>query len=189
MTAYEKGAANNLVKFSMQNDLAFEDAGVNINDEAPPSPNVLWSSNKIANIINQLLQYYKQQPQYQYQPPPPPPPQEPQPPPKPEPEPLDYNKSQYRYNKAHLNLTGPYGGSIDVTMPRFGGFHRRGHRDSRFHRIFHPSFLASLVIPSRQHYCDKCNYYMNHKYSSRWKNDIRPGSSCAPKCGCDKTGY
>lgn len=50
-------------------------------------------------------------------------------------------------------------------------------------RFLHLSYYLSFFIPSRQHYCNKCNFYMEHRFTSRWKNNIRPGSSCAPSCG------
>lgn len=62
----------------------------------------------------------------------------------------------------------------------------RGYRRHKIPKFFHPSYLVSFMIPSRQYYCDKCNYYLEHRFSSRWKDNLKPGSSCVNKCNCSQ---
>lgn len=180
MTAYEKGAANNLVKFSNYNDLAFEDTGVAIDDSSPPSKNILWTSEKINNQLENIINYIKQQstPEQSLQPV------------QPVQEPIQ--NEQLRNYRAGARLQGPYGGYVDVGLPtnfkkNFKGFSQRKNLNNGNHRLpklLHPSYLASFFIPNRQHYCDKCNNYLEHNIASRWKDNVKPGSSCVKKCNC-----
>lgn len=182
MTAYEKGAANNLVKFSNFNDLAFEDTGVAIDDSSPPSKNILWSSEKINTQLENIINYINQIPKQEIQQ------IQPQ-------EPIQ-NDKQFRYNinKSGARIQGPYGGYIDVGLPpnfkrNFRGLQYRRSKNNttenhRLPKILHPSYLASFLIPNRQHYCDKCNNYLEHSVASRWKDSVNPGSSCGKQCNC-----
>lgn len=49
---YEKGVPRNLVQFSEYPDLAFTDTGIRIDDNSDPNSNVLWTSEKINQLIN-----------------------------------------------------------------------------------------------------------------------------------------
>lgn len=41
----------------------------------------------------------------------------------------------------------------------------------KIYRLLRPSWWLSFVIPSRQHYCDKCCNYLEHTWSTVWNDD------------------
>lgn len=155
---YEKGAPRNLVQFSEYNDLAFTDTGVTINDTSKPSRNVIWSSDRVERRINEILGGGNPQ--------------------------------------SDVSLRGP-GASVNVNLPGLRGpggdeyypnnyrryFGTRGK--IRVFRVLRPSWWLSFIIPSRQHYCDKCCNYLDHTWSTVWNDNPRLANNkceCSSKC-------
>lgn len=164
---YEKGSPRNLVQFSEYNDLAFTDTGVQINDNAKPSKNVVWSSDKIERRLAELRGGM-------------PPPQS---------QMLGFDTPM-----GGANVRVPY--LYDTSGEKYPNGYRRywksGSRDPdhhswRFPRIFHPSWYLSFIIPSRKHYCDKCCNYLQHTWSTVWNDDpTLANNKCGGmnKCSC-----
>ena len=159
---YEKGAPRNLVQFSEYNDLAFTDTGVNINDNARPNRNTLWSSEKIESRIREMMGSPQQKRNFQMEGPA-----------RMMPQPMQ-------------SMVGPDAmGDEDEFYPN--GYRRymdgRGNNHHMF-RVLRPSWWLSWIIPSRQHYCDKCCNYMQHTWSTSWNDDPKLAScNCSKGCG------
>ncbi|QIH04905.1 hypothetical protein [Dasineura jujubifolia toursvirus 2a] len=141
---YEKGAPRNLVQFSEYNDLAFTDTGVSVNDNSKPSRNVIWSSDRVERRINEALG----------------------------------GSGQVAASGSGMGV----GGSLNVRFPMMQGEHEyypngyrrylsRNGRKFKFFRVLRPSWWLSFIIPSRQHYCDKCCNYLDHTWSTVWNDD------------------
>lgn len=161
---YEKGIPRNLVQFSEYNDLAFTDTGVSINDASAPNSNVLWSSEKIEQVLRDALGGNA---------------------------PPNQNQNQTFVQRNTLSggvnvnphahtatLGGPAGSYIRVGAPHF----RFG-----MPRFLKPTWLISWIIPSREHYCEKCCNYMEHKWASRYKDNATLNNfkcNCPAKCAC-----
>lgn len=164
---YEKGAARNLVQFSEYPDVAFTDTGLTIDDNSKPNKNVIWSSDRITEYVNNVIRSPQaQQPQY-YQPPPP-----------------QQQQPQISYRTEPVEKTS----WVKEDYGTYPNGYRKYYAPNKLHapRVIRPSWWMSWIIPSRQHYCDKCCNYLDHKWSSKWKDNPELANnkcSCNSKCG------
>lgn len=171
MTSYEKGAPKHLVQYGDPNsDLAFRDTGVVIDDNAMPSQNVVWSSEKIAQFLNGLSNNSNNGLGVGGS--------------------INQNGLQGGVNvgqstaSAKINL--PWANSKNTGEPeRFPNGYRRFAPHFKRPRMLRPSWYLSFVIPSRQHYCDKCCNYLDHVWSTKWNDNpslANKKCSCSSKC-------
>lgn len=172
--SYEKGEPKNLVCFSEYNDLAFSDTGVKLNDNSKPDRNTIWSSDRINRQIERRLAEMAP-------------------------------NTNIVANRDTIQVEGPNGSGIYYRSPRdaadMGGngryrrspeyypngyrryWNRGDHTRHHFFRVLRPSWWLSFVIPTRQHYCDKCCNYLEHTWSTVWNDDPSlANNSCSAKC-------
>lgn len=169
---YEKGAARNLVQFSEYPDIAFTDTGITVDDGSKPNKNVIWSSDRVTEYVNNIV---RNQQQY-YQPQPYRPVQQSTPP--------IVNNTFVQPERDQMTITSP---SPRWYKGEHHGNYTNGYRKyhsgrMRMPRGFRPSWWMSWIIPSRQHYCDKCCNYLDHKWSSVWKDNPELANN---KCSCN----
>lgn len=168
---YEKGTPRNLVQFSEYNDLAFTDTGVQINDNARPNKNIIWSSDKIERRLNEM----NRQMQNMGGRPMGPPPQQ------------QMNQMYTGVDTTHLR----YGHGPEHQHEYFPNGYRAYWKKHNGHhhvpRVFRPSYWLSYIIPSRRHYCDKCVNYLDHTWSTVWNDDpdiVGRNCTCTPTTKC-----
>lgn len=191
---YEKGTPRNLVQFSEYNDLAFTDTGVQINDNAKPNKNIIWSSDKIERRLNEMNraiqcntpqmqpqiaqmqpQIAQMQPQIAHM----------------QPQMQMMNPSYTGIDTSHLKYQHngePEHRQHDYYPNGYRAYWQRHHGHHHLPRVFRPSYWLSYVIPSRRHYCDKCVNYLDHTWSTVWNDDpniVNKNCSCTATSKCN----
>lgn len=157
---YEKGVPRNLVQFSEYSDLAFTDTGVRIDDQSDPNPNVLWSSEKISQLVNTVPRISVPQSRAIIP---------------------SLNHMQSTLNNAILptmnQIQNPF--THTVKQRRQRPTNSFGEHHPHIPRIFKPKWWFSRLMHSRNHYCERCINYKDHFFTSKYKDNSYL------KCSCD----